>query len=163
MFSKILAITLLSLSTIALSTTTPETKDSKDYRLVLGVASDHSRIDGHQSLNSKHKAIGIAKSVDLSSLDNEYIGVINFVNSYHNRSTALSYEAGVKKYGLTLGGRALLIHGYNESEDQLKAYFLSDDISFGIQPFARFEHDFMFVEFMMVDVKVPALSFGTVF
>lgn len=133
------------------------------YRLVLGVNSDHSRIANGHMLNNKHNAIGIASAVDVSLLDNEYVGLINFKNSYHNTTTALTYEAGVGSNGFILGGRALLMKGYIRDNDQIGGYFLSNDVSLALMPFLRMEYASVFVELLAFDPKVPGLAVGVTF
>ena len=133
------------------------------YRLVLAVKPDHSRIVNGHILNNKHNAIGIARAVDVNLLDNEYVGLINFNNSYHNTTTALTYEAGVGSNGFILGVRALLMKGYVRGDDQIGGYFLSNDVSLALMPFLRIEHASVFVELLAFDPKVPGLAVGVTF
>lgn len=134
-----------------------------NYRIVLGVVSDHSRITNGQTLNNQHNAIGIASAVDLNSLDHEYVGVINFKNSYHNSTSALTYEAGIGSNGYILGGRALLMKGYDRGSDNIGGYYLSNDVSIALMPFMRMEYASMFVELIAFDPKVPGLAVGVTF
>ena len=133
------------------------------YRLVLAVQSDHSRIVNGHMLNNKHNVIGIARAVDVNLLDNEYVGLINFKNSYYNTTTALTYEAGVDSNGFILGGRVLLMKGYVRGDDQIGGYFLSNDVSLALMPFLRMEYASVFVELLAFDPKVPGLAVGVTF
>lgn len=138
-------------------------EDESGYRVVLGVISDHSRITNGYLLNSKHDAFGVAKHINLSYLDNEYVGVINFKNSYFNNTTAVTYEAGVDKHGFVLGARVLLLNGYDKQDDEVSALFLSDGISLAVMPFLRYEYNHAFIELIAFDPKVPGFSFGVIF
>ena len=151
-------------------------KEEPNYRFVGGIVSSHDYVEENviytygnphygEKHNQNHNAIGIAKNIDLfDSLDNEYVGIINFDNSYYVNSSAITYEAG-HRFGenIVMGGRALMIQGYKRN-DNSSGLFISDDISIVAQPFVRYESNpegvGVFIEASMADFDVPIVSVG---